>query len=90
MSDAFKRGDRKRLTLLLPQVRGHALEPWGAYWEIRARLEEASAQDIQKPLYRYSGSYQEDRLRNDWLLLLGQRRELGTFIGPIPQVPHER
>ena len=70
MSDAFKKGDRRRLTLLLPQVRGHALEPWGAYWEIRARLEEASAQDIQSFLYRYSGTYQEDRLRNDWLLLL--------------------
>ncbi|HPW08042.1 MAG TPA: lytic transglycosylase domain-containing protein, partial [Burkholderiaceae bacterium] len=85
MSDAFKRGDRRRLTLLLPQVRGHALEPWGAYWEIRARLEEASAQDIQSFLYRYSGTYQEDRLRNDWLLLLGQRREWGTFMAEYPK-----
>ena len=79
MSDAFKKGDRRRLTLLLPQVRGHALEPWGAYWEIRARLEEASAQDIQSFLYRYSGTYQEDRLRNDWLLQLGKRREWEAF-----------
>ena len=85
MNDAFKRGDRKRLTALLPQVRGHALEPWGAYWEIRARLDEASAQDIQNFLYRYSGTYQEDRLRNDWLLQLGQRRDWGTFMAEYPK-----
>ena len=33
MADAFKRNDRRRLTNLLPQVRGHVLEPWAAYWE---------------------------------------------------------
>jgi len=85
MNDAFKKGDRKRLTLLLPQVRGHALEPWGAYWELRARLDEASAQDIQNFLYRFSGTYQEDRLRNDWLLMLGQRRDWGTFMAEYPK-----
>ncbi|MFZ9440502.1 MAG: lytic transglycosylase domain-containing protein, partial [Hylemonella sp.] len=28
MSQAFKKGDRKRLTSLLPKVQGHVLEPW--------------------------------------------------------------
>ncbi|MDO8276668.1 MAG: hypothetical protein Q7T63_00925, partial [Burkholderiaceae bacterium] len=30
MSQAFKRADRKKLSQLLPQARGHALEPWAA------------------------------------------------------------
>ncbi|MEY4883705.1 MAG: hypothetical protein RIS34_1559 [Pseudomonadota bacterium] len=85
MSDAFKKNDRKRLTTLLPQVRGHALEPWGAYWELRARLDEATPQEIQGFLYRYNGTYQEDRLRNDWLLMLGQRREWGSFMAEYPK-----
>ena len=38
MNQAFKRGDRKKLTQLLPQARGHALEPWAGYWELKARL----------------------------------------------------
>ena len=85
MSDAFKRGDRKRLAALLPQVRGHALEPWAAYWELRARLESASNKDITDFMQRYAGTYQEDRMRNDWLLLLGQVRDWATFMAEYPK-----
>ena len=85
MSQAFKQGNPRRLSALLPQVRGHALEPWGAYWELRARLETASPGEIQEFLSRFAGTYQEDRLRNDWLLLLGQRREWGTFMAEYPK-----
>ena len=37
MSQAFKKGDRKRLGTLLPMASGHVLEPWAAYWELRDR-----------------------------------------------------
>ncbi|WP_341909662.1 transglycosylase SLT domain-containing protein [Polaromonas sp. YR568] len=84
MNRAFKRGDRARLSQLLPQARGHALEPWAAYWEMRTRLGEASAQEVQSFLSRYAGTYQEDRLRNDWLLLLGQRRDWAGFAAEYP------
>jgi soluble lytic murein transglycosylase len=79
MNAAFKRGDKARLKALLPQVRGHALEPWGVYWEMKARLDEASASEISATLQNLSGTYQEDRLRNDWLQLLGSRRDWSTF-----------
>ena len=79
MAQAFKKGDRKRLTALLPQVRGHILEPWAAYWEQRLRLDEMTALDMQVFGSRFPNTYQEDRLRNDWLLLLGQRRDWATF-----------
>ena len=85
MSQAFKRGDRRRLTQLLPQAKGHPLEPWAAYWEIKSRLAEVTPQEVQDFLARYADSYQEDRLRNDWLLLLGQRRDWTTFEGEHPQ-----
>ena len=84
MNKAFKRGDKDRLAQLLPQARGHALEAWAAYWELKARLNEASAQEVQDFLTRYAGSYQEDRLRNDWLLLLGQRRDWAAFAAEYP------
>jgi len=79
MKQAFQRGDKARLAALLPQARGHALEPWAAYWELKARLNEASPREVQDFLARYAGTYQEDRLRNDWLLLLGQRRDWDGF-----------
>lgn len=85
MQQAFRKKDRTRLAQLLPQARGHALEPWAAYWELRARLEDAQASEVEAFLQRWAGTYQEDRLRNDWLLLLGQRREWARFSAMHPQ-----
>ena len=79
MSQAFKKDNEKRLSALLPQVAGHPLEPWAAYWELRARLETAAPDEVQQFFRRFAGTYQEDRLRNDWLLLLGQRRYWTDF-----------
>ena len=85
MQQAFRKGDRKRLEQLLPQARGHTLEPWAAYWELKTRLGEASASEITGFMQRYAGTYQEDRMRNDWLLLLGQRRDWAQFAEQHPQ-----
>ncbi|HAL38537.1 MAG TPA: lytic transglycosylase, partial [Polaromonas sp.] len=85
MNKAFKRGDKAKLAQLLPQARGHVLEPWTAYWELKARLDEASPQEVQDFFNRYAGTYQEDRLRNDWLLLLGQRRDWAAFEAEYPK-----
>ncbi|MBS0505992.1 MAG: lytic transglycosylase domain-containing protein [Proteobacteria bacterium] len=79
MQQAFRKGDRQRLAALLPGARGHVLEPWAAYWELRARLDLAQPDEVNAFLQRWAGSYQEDRLRNDWLLLLGQRRSWDQF-----------
>ncbi|KPU91603.1 lytic transglycosylase [Variovorax paradoxus] len=83
MKQAFQRGDKVRLAALLPQARGHVLEPWAAYWELKARLQEAGANEVQDFFARYPGTYQEDRLRNDWLLLTGQRRDWDNFSAAI-------
>ncbi|QIL70266.1 lytic transglycosylase domain-containing protein [Diaphorobacter sp. HDW4B] len=80
MQKAFRQKDKQKLTALLPGARGHVLEPWAAYWELKTRLEEATQDEVDAFLQRYAGSYQEDRLRNDWLLLLGQRRDWERFM----------
>jgi len=85
MQQAFRQNNRARLTQLLPAAQGHVLEPWAAYWELRARLETATAPEVQAFLERYAGTYQEDRLRADWLLLLGQRRDWDTFAQEYPR-----
>jgi soluble lytic murein transglycosylase len=85
MQQAFRQNNRARLTQLLPAVQGHPLEPWAAYWEMRARLDVTGPTEIRSFLTRYAGSYQEDRLRADWLQLLGQRREWETFAQEYPR-----
>ena len=79
MANAFQKNDRKKLSQLLPQARGHALEAWAAFWELRVRLGDASDAEVKEFLNRYSGTYQEDRMRTDWLLVLGQREEWTQF-----------
>ncbi len=85
MAQAYKKADRKRLATLLPQVKGHPLEPWAAYWELKARLDDATAQEVTEFTQRYAGTYQEDRLRNDWLLVLGQRKDWAAFASELPR-----
>ena len=78
MHQAFRKNDRTRLSALLPQLQGHPLEPLAAYWELRVRLDTASEAEVLGFLNKYTGSYYEDRLRNDWLLQLGKRRDWPT------------
>ncbi len=85
LNQAFKNGDQKRLRELLPKVRGHALTPWADYWELSTRLDKAQSEEIQAFFSRYAGSYQEDRLRNEWLLLLGKRKEWTGFATEYPK-----
>ena len=85
MNQAFKKNDKAQLSRLLPKAKGHIMEPWAAYWELRVRLEQASTADIQEFLTRYAGTYVEDRLRNDWLLQLGRQRDGATFSQEYPR-----
>ncbi|HEX2545402.1 MAG TPA: transglycosylase SLT domain-containing protein [Ramlibacter sp.] len=85
MQQAFRQGNKARLAQLLPQAQGHALEPWAAYWELRARLDTAPPAEVQQFFQRYAGTYQEDRLRNDWLLMLGQQRRWELFAQEYPK-----
>jgi soluble lytic murein transglycosylase len=85
MNQAYRQGNRQRLTQLLPQAQGHALEPWAAYWELKARLDTATRSEVEQFFTRYAGTYQEDRLRNDWLLLVGQRQDWSTFAAEHPR-----
>lgn len=84
MAQAYRNRDAKRMSALLPQVQGHPLEPWAAYWELSSRLQDASEEEILAFLRRYSGSYVEDRLRADWLLQLGRQEDWARFEREYP------
>jgi soluble lytic murein transglycosylase len=84
MGRAFERNDTQRLAALLPQVAGHPLEPLAGYWELSARLQSASHEEIRTFLRRWSGTFYENRLRTDWLIELGRNRNWGTFNQELP------
>ncbi|MBT9491456.1 MAG: lytic transglycosylase domain-containing protein [Paucibacter sp.] len=85
--DAQRRKDRKRLAAIneLAQAQRHPLSPWIDYWELGLRLGEVSQPEVTAFYARWPGTYVEDRLRNDWLLELGRRRDWKNFA-----VDHQR
>lgn len=85
MKSAFSANQTQRLTATLPRAAGHTLEPLAAYWDMRARLAQATPEQIRAFLNRYAGTYYEDRLRNDWLLELGKQRHWRLFNEELPK-----
>jgi len=64
---------------------GHPLAMWVEYWELSNRLAEARQTDLDAFYARWRGTYVEDRLRNDWLLELGKRRDWANFRDEYPR-----
>ena len=85
--DAFRRRDRVKLAALrdATATAQHPLAMWVAYWDANLRLSELQQADLDLFYSRWSGSYVEDRLRNDWLLELGRRRDWANFVIDFPR-----
>ncbi|MBI3346760.1 MAG: lytic transglycosylase domain-containing protein [Burkholderiales bacterium] len=79
--EAWAKRDRTRLATLVDAARAqsHPLAGWVEYFDLNARLTEARQPELDAFYARYAGSYVEDRLRNDWLLELGRRRDWANF-----------
>jgi soluble lytic murein transglycosylase len=63
----------------------HPLAQWVEYWELLNRLADAQQPELDAFYARWPGSYVEDRLRNDWLLELGKRRDWANFRPEFPR-----
>jgi soluble lytic murein transglycosylase len=85
--EAQRKNDRARLAALKASTAAtrHPLASWVDYWELGARLGTASVAEVEAFFTRWSGTYVEDRLRNDWLLELGRRRDWATFAREFPR-----
>ena len=85
--EAARRKDRPRLAAARAamQAGAHPLTPWVEYWDLSSRLADAQVDEVDAFYTRWAGSYVEDRLRNDWLLELGKRREWAAFARDFPR-----
>jgi soluble lytic murein transglycosylase len=79
--EALRKKDRARLAEWRQRVVAarHPLAMWVDYWELGSRLDSAQQPELDAFYERWRGSYVEDRLRNDWLLELGRRRDWANF-----------
>ena len=80
--EAWVKRDRKRLAGLVEAARAqnHALTGWVEYFELNASAwPRCASRRWTASTPAIPGSYVEDRLRNDWLLELGRRRDWANF-----------
>ncbi|MBA3589175.1 lytic transglycosylase domain-containing protein [Methylibium sp.] len=86
-ADALRKRDQSRLDAAHAATGAakHPLGIWTDYWQLHNRLAQALQTDLDAFYARWPGSYLEDRLRNDWLLELGKRRDWANYRVEYPR-----
>jgi len=77
--DAYRAGDPIKLAKHAKKLEGHLLAPWVDYWRLSLRLEDAPRAEVREFFSKYPDAYVAERLRGEWLRVLGRRGEWGEF-----------
>src|ERR1700681_1826628 len=83
--DAFQAGDAQRLEKVAPRLKGHLLEAYVGYWQLRVRLDQAAPERVREVLQAVGGMPLADRLRSEWLKSLGKRGLWDLFAEEYPK-----
>src|SRR6266446_5170611 len=83
--DAFHAGDAARLDKIAPRLKGHLLESYVEYWQLRLKLDDADPDRVQSFLARREGGPLADRLRGEWLKSLAKRGQWTLFAAEYPK-----
>lgn len=86
--DAFRANDRDKFAALAPRLASHPLAIWVDFWQTQMRLrsDEPARVDaaVAEFFARHPDTYLADRLRMEWLLALGVRRDFDRFAAEHP------
>jgi soluble lytic murein transglycosylase len=82
--EAFRSGNSGQLAVYAERLKTSVLLPYVQYWALSARLKDASADEIRDFIARNTDSVLSDRLRGDWLRLLGQNQDWQTYRNEYP------
>jgi soluble lytic murein transglycosylase len=84
LREAARQNDAERAAMLAARLPDYVIPSYVDYYRLKPRLRDASNEEILGFLKRYEGSAIADRLRNDWLLELGRRRDWANFDRELP------
>ena len=81
---AFQTGDAKLLDEYARRLQRHALWPYIDYFQLRMVLRTTDITVIRNFISRYEGNLVADRLRGDWLRILGKNQQWQLFESEYP------
>jgi len=84
--DAYNASDAARLEIHAKRLQGHLLQPYADYWQLSLKLEDASPAEVRAFLALHRDSPLADRLRAEWLKVLGRRGEWDLFNTSLAQL----
>lgn len=84
LRDASLRGEIAESGRLAARLGGYPMQAYVEYYRLLPRLISAPEGEIRSYLQRYDGSAIADRLRNDWLLILGRAQSWRVFDEQYP------
>lgn len=79
LREAARQNDAARANALASRLPNYPLASYVDYYRLKPRLRDATAEEIREVLRRHDGSAAAERLRSDWLLELGRRRDWAGF-----------
>ncbi len=84
LRDAARNGDADKAARIADHLTAYAIPSYVDYYRLRARLTTATAAEVLDFLARHDGSAIADRMRNDWLLVLGYTGDWKNFDEQFP------
>jgi soluble lytic murein transglycosylase len=84
LREAARDNDAQGAAAIAQQLSSYDVPSYIAYYQLKPRISSAPEAEIRDFLERYKGSAIADRLRNDWLLSLGYRRNWALFDEQYP------
>jgi soluble lytic murein transglycosylase len=87
--DAFRAGDAAKLGRFAQRLKKSSLEVYVSYYQLRLDLERADPKKIGEFLARPEDTPAIDRLRGEWLKVLGKSRQWAQFDAEYPRLLNE-
>jgi soluble lytic murein transglycosylase len=84
LREAARNNEAARAAELAARLQNYVIPSYVDYYQLKPRLRDASNDEILAFLKRWEGSAIADRLRNDWLLELGRKRDWANFDRELP------
>lgn len=84
--EAFKQGNEKRLDNYARQLNRHELELYVRYYQLSLGLENTDPSEVRRFLARRDDSPIQDRLRGEWLKVLGKQQKWSSFNAEFPKL----
>jgi soluble lytic murein transglycosylase len=84
LRDAVRQDDASKADFYAARLTSYSIPSYVDYYRLKSHLKDAPSADVRDFFQRYQGQAIVDRLRNDWLLELGRKRDWATFDEQYP------